>query len=257
MVRAKTLGLVGAGKFSDSPLSRMLAAGVALGPVKAPSLRVASRIANTLRTGYPVPEYQQLEQCSLILISVPDKAVMNIVAELASHPLTWARKTVILCSSVLGSEKLSPLAAQGAQTGSLSLIPGFEDRWLLLEGEKPVELQIGKFLDVKSRRLTVIRPLLKPFYLAALACTGPMLTPMLITAAESLQKAGVSSVQISALIEKQVGLSVRAYLKAGRKALRWPGEIGELSQRLASLDAALARYLDQTLETARMVAKAR
>ncbi len=51
MVKAKILGLVGAGKFSDSPLSRMLLAGNGLGPVKAPSLRVASRIANTVWGG--------------------------------------------------------------------------------------------------------------------------------------------------------------------------------------------------------------
>lgn len=253
MVRAKTLGLVGAGKFVDSPLSRMLLAGGLLGPVKAPSLRVASRIANTLRTGYPVSDYQHFEQCRLILISVPDDSAGSTIAELSAYPLTWTMKTVVLCSSALDCAELSPLAAQGAQIGALSAIPGFEERWLLLEAKKPVETQIGKFLGVSSRCLTVIRPPLKPFYLAALACAGPMLTPMLIAAGDALQKAGISRVQASAIIERQVGMSARAYLRAGRKVRRGFGHITDVSQRLASTDAELAGYLNDSIKAARWV----
>ena len=255
MVRAKTLGLVGAGKFVDSPLSRLLLAGELLGPVKAPSLRVASRIVNTLRAGYPVAHYQHFEQCSLILISVPDGSVKSTIAELSAIPLTWSRKVVVLCSSTLGSEELASLAAQGAQTGSLSVVPGFEERWLLLEGAKPVELQLGKFIDVKSRRLTVIRAPLKPFYLAALVCAGPMVTPLLIAAGDALQKAGISSMQASAMIEKHVGMSVRAYLKAGRKAWRGSGEIIDVGKRVTSADIDLACYLNECVQAARWVGK--
>ena len=255
MVKGKTLGLVGAGKFVDSPLSRLLLTATRLGPVKAPSLRVASRIANTLRAGYAVRDYQQFEQCSLILIGVPDKLIETTVAELSSYPLTWTRKVVVLYSSNLSSEELKAVAAQGADVGSLTVIPGFEERWLLLEGEKPVELQIGKFMDLGSRRLTVIRPPMKPLLLAALACAGPLIIPQLIAAADSLQKAGVSSAQASAIVEKQVEMSVRAYLKGGRKAYRGSGDIAGLSHRLASDHGNLARYLDKSLEAAKLVAK--
>jgi hypothetical protein len=257
MGKAKSLGLVGAGKFADSPLSRLLKPGESLGPVKAPSLRVASRIANTLRTGYPVPDYQLFEQCSVILISVPDKSVESTVAELSSSSITWARKAVVLYSSTLDAGKLSPLAAQGAQIGSLSVVPGFEERWLLLEGDKPVQLLLGKFIDFKSRRLTVILPRMKPFLLAALACAGPMLTPLLIAAAAALEKAGISSGQASAIIQKQVEMSARAYLKAGRKAQRASNEITDLVQRLEPADRDLARYLNKSVEIARLVTKVR
>lgn len=257
MPKAKTLGLVGSGKISDSPVSRLLIPGERLGPVKAPSLRVASRIANSLRAGYPVADYQHFEQCGLILISVPDGWVGSIVAEMASYPLTWTRKTVVLCSATLGSEALAPMAAHGAQVGSLSVIPGFEEHWLILEGAKPIELQIKRFIDLGSRRLTVIRPPRKPFYLAGLACAGSMLAPMLIAAGDALQNAGISRVQASAIIERQVGLSVRAYLKAGRKAHRRSGNIAEVSERVEAMDATLARYLNESVQTAKMMVKGR
>ena len=249
------LGLVGSGKFVDSPLSRLLMTGTRVGPVKAPSVRVASRIANTLRAGYAVRDYQPFEECSLILIGVPDKLVESTVAELSSYPLTWPRKVVVLYSATFDSAQLTAVAAEGAGVGSLTVIPGFEERWFLLEGEKPVELQIAKSINLSSKRLTVIRPPTKPLFMAALACAGPMITPLLIAAADSLRKAGVSSVQASAILERQVEISVRAYLKAGRKAYRGSGDIAGLSQRLASEDQNLALYLNESLEAAKLVAK--
>src|SRR5437660_9487619 len=98
MSRRQQVGLIAAGKLTDSPLVRMWALRERLGPVKASSMRVASRIANSLRAGHPVGDYEKFEGCGLILISVPDALLPKIVAELSTQPLTWADKTLVLCS---------------------------------------------------------------------------------------------------------------------------------------------------------------
>src|SRR5437763_16682721 len=107
MKKDQWIGLIGAGKITDSPLVRMWALRERLGPVKAPSVRVASRISNSLRAGHPVVDYQEFDDCALILISIPDSLVPKIVAELLPQPLTWCNKAVVLCSPLLGTNDLS------------------------------------------------------------------------------------------------------------------------------------------------------
>src|SRR5260370_1277109 len=119
MRKGQAIGLIGAGKITDSPLERMWALRERLGPVKAPSMRVASRIANSLRAGHPVGDYAKFEDCGLILISVPDALLPKIAAEFSTQPLTWAGKTVELYSSLLGAKDLERLTAAGAATGTL------------------------------------------------------------------------------------------------------------------------------------------
>jgi predicted short-subunit dehydrogenase-like oxidoreductase (DUF2520 family) len=222
MKKGQAIGLIGAGKITDSPLVRMWALRERLGPVKAPSLRVASRISNSLRAGHPVVDYKEFEDCALILISVPDSLLPKIVTELLPQPLTWSNKAVVLCSAVLGTKDLDSLAATGASLGSLCPIPGFEEHWFLIEGDRRVEAQIKQIVDSRSTRLTLIRPSCKPLYITALACTGSMFVPMIMRASDSLQQAGVSVPESEAILQKQVERSMRMHFRAGRKVRRKP-----------------------------------
>src|SRR5437879_2861864 len=128
MKKRHEVGLIGAGKLTDSPLARMWALRERLGPVKSSSVRVASRIVNSLRAGYPVADYKEFGKCGLILISVPDSLVPKMVVELSSQPLNWRNMSVVLCSAALGSKELERVSHAGAAVGALCSIPGFEDR---------------------------------------------------------------------------------------------------------------------------------
>lgn len=217
-MKPESIGLVGAGKFADAALFRALRLTGRLGPVKAPSVRLASRIANTLRAGHPVADYDEFDRCSLILLRVADGLVPDVVAGLSSQSFRWDRKAVVLCSPHGGSEQLNRLAALGAHAGSLCSIPGFEQHWILVEGDRLVETQILLLVDTQSTRLTAIQPLSKPFYRAALACTGSLFGSMLNTASEALEHAGVPAAHVRSILEKQIERSARNYFKAGKKA---------------------------------------
>jgi predicted short-subunit dehydrogenase-like oxidoreductase (DUF2520 family) len=230
MRKGQSIGLIGAGKLTDSPLVRLWASRARLGPVKAPSLRVASRISNSLRAGHPVADYQEFEQCGLILISMPDSLLPKLVVELSSQPLTWSNKAVVLCSALLGAKELDRLMAAGASVGSLCSIPGFEDRWVLLEGDKLVEARVRQIVDERLTRFTLIRPSYKPLYLTALALTGSLFIPMLMRASDSLRQAGIPVTESEAILEKQVERSMRSYFRAGRKVHRLRTDVNVSAQ---------------------------
>src|SRR5258707_13931778 len=113
MKKAKSLALIGAGKLSGPPVSGFWRLSDRLGPVMAPSFRLASRIANSLRAGHPVRNYAEFDACRLIVVSVPDAMLPTFLREIASANISWPNKTILLCSASLDSGELSGLAARG------------------------------------------------------------------------------------------------------------------------------------------------
>ncbi len=216
MKKPLRVALVGAGQFSGSPLSHVPGLAEHLGPVKAPSFRVASRIANSLRGGTAVNRYEDFAECALILINVPDALAPEIAAELACSELTWKDKAVVLCSDRLDAGSLAGLARLGAITGSLSVVPGFEDSWLLLEGGKPVEREMRPLIKRRGVRITVVAEGSKARYLDGLDRLGRAFVPQVRDALESMRAAGISNAQAFAILEKQAARTMRSCFRSGK-----------------------------------------
>ncbi|HTW67334.1 MAG TPA: hypothetical protein VME17_22095 [Bryobacteraceae bacterium] len=246
MKKAQLVGLIGAGNLTDSPLTRFWWLAERLGPVKSASYRVASRIANMLRAGRPVKDYAEFESCALILICVPDETVPRVVLEMLSSGVSWRGKAIVLCSLWLGSGDLRELAARGASVGSLSPIPGFDDERYLVEGD-PLAIRLAKSLvEYRTRRAISVDCHLKPFYLAALTCTGTLLFALLHTAFESLRHAGIPAGHSAAVIERQVARTLRSFVKGGRRAYPPPRELPRQFRALDSVSPELAHYFEQS-----------
>ena len=131
MKKARSAGLIGAGNLADSLPVRLHRLSESLGPVKSTSLRVASRISNTLRAGRPVVSYRDFDSCSLILVSVPSDHLPRVVTDLLAAGISWRGKSILLCSDWQDSSELAHLAARGASVGSISLVPGFDNLYLV------------------------------------------------------------------------------------------------------------------------------
>src|SRR5260370_4597453 len=175
MKKAKSVALIGAGKLSGSPVSEFWRLSGRLGPVKAPSFRLASRIANSLRAGHPVRDYAEFDACRLILVSVPDAILPAVVGDIASANIYWRDKSIVLCSALLDSGELSDLAARGASIGSISAIPGFDDPRYLVEGDPLAILESKRLVPHAARRTRAIQRSRKPVYLADLSSTHSLL----------------------------------------------------------------------------------
>jgi len=246
MKRAKPVALIASGKLTGLPVTALLRLWAQLGPVMAPSYRLASRIANSFRAGHPVKDYAEFDACRLILVLVPDQVLPKVIAGMLSAAVCWRGKAVVLCSSRLDSSELSAFSAHGASIGSLSPIPGFEDSRYLIEGD-PLALRESKQLvEHRHERVVPIERALKPLYLASLTCTGSLLFALLAAASECLRQAGVPSSLATTLLDKQVGKTLRSYLKAGRKAYPPPQELSKQVSALMATDPELAQYLEQS-----------
>src|SRR5580658_6306102 len=126
-------GLISAGGVHESFLTRMPGILGTLGPVKAASLRVAARIANTLRAGVGAEEYSALEQCSLIWISVPDAALDRIQQELAAGA-SFDGTMIVICGSMRSTLSPSPLRFGHARLATINAIEQSDERVFIGEG---------------------------------------------------------------------------------------------------------------------------
>jgi predicted short-subunit dehydrogenase-like oxidoreductase (DUF2520 family) len=245
MKKAQSVGLIGTGSLTDTPLTRFWWLQERLGPVKSASYRVASRIANMLQAGHPVKDYAEFESCDLILVCVPEETVPQVVSEMASAEISWRGKAVVLCSTWLDSGELHQLSALGASVGSIGPIPGFDNERYLVEGDPLAIRQSKSLVEYRDRRAIAIERPLKPFYLAALTCTGTLLFALLHVASESLQRARIPPGLSATLLERQLTRTLRSFLKGGRRAYPSPRELPRQLRALSAANPELSHYLEQ------------
>ena len=251
MKKVRSVGLIGTGNLTDTPLTRFWWLSERLGPVKSASYRVASRIANMLQAGHPVKDYAEFESCVLILVSVPEETVSQVVSEMLSSGISWRGKAVVLCSAWLDSGELRELSARGASVGSISPIPGFpiqgfDDERYLVEGDPLAIRHLKSLVEYRERRALAIERPLKPFFLSALTCTGTLLFALLHVASEALHHARIPPALSATLLERQLTRTLRSFLKGGRRACPAPRELPAQLRALSAANPELAAYLEQS-----------
>ncbi len=245
MNRPQPVGLVAAGPIKQSLILGLPAVLDGLGPVKGLVARVSSRIANTMRAGRPVNCYQELDECPVVLVTVPDRLLPRIVEEMGTSGVAWQGKAVILCDSDLDSSALAPLSAQGAATASLSVLEAFQERRFVLEGDPPALLALKRLLVGAGVKVLRIHKGRKLLYLAGVSFVTSLVTPLLAGSADCFRKAGVGSVLSPAIAAKVMLKSLRAYRKAGKKG--WIGPLAGGDERVFRAQLEAVHRADPTL----------
>jgi len=254
MKKPPPVALLCAGNLTDSAITRFRGLPARLGPVKSSSLRLASRFANILRAGYPVVDYETFRECPLLLVAVPDALAAQTIHDLSGAGLDWARQCVILCSLALESEALSPLAELGARTATLCEAAAFDGRLFVAEGDRHAIKQVRPLVEGRSgagvSRVVSLPGGHKKFYLAALACTGPLFTSLLSRAGECLKLAGVTATDADGMLQTQVERTTRSFLKSGRKLSQEPPDWESQLAALQSRNPELAEFFRQSAKLA-------
>ncbi len=250
------MGLIASGNLTDSPLTRFWWLADRLGPVKSQAYRVASRIANDiLRAGRPVRDYADLEGCRLILVCVPDKVLPKIAAELMASEISWRGKAVVICSTWLDSSAVQGLSERGAAIGSISPIPGFDEERYLVEGDRLAIREATSLVEHRERRAIAVERPLKPFYLAALTCTGTLLFTLIMAASECYRRAGIPPAFSAMILERQLSRTLRSFLHGGKHAYPALTELPRQLRALSAADPALARFVEQESQAATELAE--
>jgi hypothetical protein len=216
MKKKRITGLVSAGGISESFLQRMPVLLRALGPVKAASLRVARRIANSLQAGYAVAQYSDLDVCDLIWLAVPDANLDQIAVELAAGA-KLGRTMIVLCGSTRHSSSIRPLANR-ARVASLNLVEESNERVLIAEGHAEVMRELFQLASAEKRKLVEIRSGYKPVYLAGTHLATHLVLPWIGAAVESLRAAGFTRSEATRAVEAMGSRALRGYSNGGRRA---------------------------------------
>jgi len=243
-----TTALVCTGAVNQSFLARLPALLRSIGPVKASSLRVARRIANTLKAGHAVDAYSALDGAGLIWTAVPESALDRITHEIAMEA-ALAGTMIVLCSTCRDSASSRTLLDRGARVATLDAIQADEGT-LVAEGHPEVLRELRRVAAADGRKMIEIQAGSKTRYLAGVHLASNLALPYFAAAVEILRAIGFSRREAARIVETLGTRSLRAYGKAGRKA--WNGSTAsDLRQSLArDLDPPLAQLYRDGIEQA-------
>jgi predicted short-subunit dehydrogenase-like oxidoreductase (DUF2520 family) len=254
MRKTRPLALVGAGPVSRSFLAHLPAVAEHLGPVKSFSFRLASRIANALRAGFPVADYAELDHSRMILLSLPARSLGRMLAELVAAPIDWRHKTVILCDAEGDSSALAALASRGAATASLAPLEGFDlvER-ILIEGDPLALAAARRLLAHGDVKLVELQRGAKAVYLAGTTFLTTFSAPLLAAAGDCLRLAGLSPQLANQVVDRLSQRALRTYLGGGGKA--W-AEVSA-GNELAALERIKPELAASYADAVRLVTRAR
>ncbi len=227
-----------------------------LGPIKSAALRVARRQSNSLRAGYAVSDYEDLQAARLVLLHVPDTSVDRIVAEICASELVFKGISFVLCESWLPLEVLHPLSDRGAAIATTVVVPNRRQDWFIVEGQITANRQIRRLLERSDARTSELRPGAKHLLFAAELLTRTLPVVLFSTAEQALRASGISGNNLFTLLDTMVQRTVKDVIRAPRSGPVAPlGECteevtGDYLQRLRHTHPDIAGFVDELLYAA-------
>ncbi|MGQ9918475.1 MAG: hypothetical protein ACUVS7_13735, partial [Bryobacteraceae bacterium] len=177
--------------MSDSLLLRRPALTRHLGPVVAPSRRLASRYANSLRAGVP-GRLEDLHACGLILLQPGGEALERLL-ELLRPGAPWNGSYFALLGTDEEASALNELRQGGASVCSVTAVASRARDVVIVEGDRRALRRVRHWLAEGHMRCLELAPGGKPLALLGLQSAATLLTPLLDSALMTLRAAGVGS----------------------------------------------------------------
>jgi hypothetical protein len=212
-------GLLAAGPVARSLVGRMHSRGSAIGPVAAVSLRVASRIANSLGAGFAVRSLDELESAGVILFYSSAEHVSVLLAMLAAANISWTGKSLIFCEGDIAPAVMNCFRSRGAAVAAIRRLGSGNTamvesdtaalptaRWLALDaGLRAFEIPSGG----------------GELFAAALTLCGAGLTPLIDRAAMLFRLSGLRDIDAARLAARLVNQTANEYAHSGKQSWAW------------------------------------
>lgn len=236
MTRQKPVGLIASGRMVDTALMRAPGLCAGLGPVVAQNLRLASRYANTLKTGHAA-RVEELKECGLVAVQAPSDHLERVLGQMLESRVKWRGRAVALLSDELDVGALADLKARGAAVCAAALAPGPGVPLMVADGDAEAVKAVREWGRQAKVRLVELNEGTKLMYGAALTSANTLILPVLEAAQRSLRGAGLSLADARRIVVHLAASAVRAHRAHGRKAWRNPGLPGRRAGVKAQLEA--------------------
>ena len=211
-MKHKTAGLICAGGVSQSFFARLPSALAAVGPVFSSSLRIARRMANSLRAGRAVDDFALLEHCDVIWIVLADARFDRIVRDRAHRRLCGKR--VIVCGSTRASELFAGFFASIATLNAVDQA----ERIFVAEGSQDALDVVRTVMCRDRRKLIEIAPSAKPLALAGFQFARELGLPYVAAGVETLRAAGFTRRDAADIAGRLSNAAAQSYARAGARA---------------------------------------
>ena len=231
--------VAGGGRVSASFVARLPRLAVELGPVAAQSYRLASRIVNSIGAGRAVRDYADLGDSQLILICAPAAGVASIVSALADS-VECRGKTILLCEGGADSGHLALLKSKGSAVGSIRLIPGFDGRRFVAEGDRAAVREAKSLVRQIGGRVEEVDAAKMAMYAAGLSFGTGLFTPLMEASLQCFQDAGMTTASAVKVVKALFQSSLRAYTYAGKRSWSGPLADGDLNASRREIEALAA-----------------
>jgi hypothetical protein len=232
-------GVVGAGAVSASLIGRLPLKAREIGPVAAVSYRVASRIANTLRAGFPVRSADELNDVPAVLFHSPPDQAQSLLALLDDPAIDWAGKSLIFCDCSV------PVAVRERfQTRGASVVVAREfglPGCVVLEADKGRDAalqtvqRIARQLHLKTIE---IPPASADVFDAAVTLGSGAFTALIDSTAGLLREAGMRDTEAARIAASFFEQTARDYVHSGKQSWTWYVRKPPVAQLHAQLKAA-------------------
>lgn len=225
MAKAPQTALIGVGPVSQSWVAKLPGLRQNLGAVRSSSLRIASRLVNSIKAGTPTDSFDAVSKAELVLIAVPDSQFDKWLELLLNCGVDWSGTSIVICSRKLDSASLQQLRSRGASTASLDGMEPKANRFLF-EGDNLALHRVRRLVEYEGAgRIIRVHERMRPVYEAGLTFASGMIFPMIASAVDSLRAAGLHSKAAEGVIEMAVTNTLRSYLRAGKRG--WSGPIAD------------------------------
>ena len=261
--RPSRVGLVVEGNTTLSSVLRFDKIADELGPVKSTLISTARRLSNAIRAGYPVADYEGLQDAALILIRVPDTSLPRVVRDIAESGLQLQNLAFALCESWYGLDVFQALKAKGAEVATLMNLPLDKKDWFVVDGDPKAVRLVRRFIEANACRVTELDASGKHFLFASELLVNALPVPLFLAAQQTLRSSGFSGQLLIAVLEQMLLRTVRDVMRSGKG--RWGGPLLDCPEEvstahleaLARLRPDLAAFVNEQLTIARAMMEER
>ena len=227
----------GAGSVAKSLIGRLPSNTGDMGPVAAVSYRVASRIANTLRAGYPVRVPGELDAAGAILFHAPREQMEILLKLLEKSRIHWAGRALVFCDCDGPPAARARFEACGATTAVARQfgIPGR----LAISGSGlalAAAHRIARALKVKP---VEIRPNSIDLFDAAVSMATAAITPLIDCATSLFRTAGIRDTDAARIASALFQQTAKDYAHSGKQSWVWymrQPDLERMERQIAAAD---------------------
>jgi len=258
MVTQYGISIIGAGRVGRSLGRGLRERGWKIQAVVTSNHSTARRAVRAIGGGRPhITVSRDVFLAGVILISVPDSAIQQVVAQLADFGQEELRKRIILhTSGALSSDVLSPLRILGATIGSFHPLQSFsgigtaglEGHLIVVEGDMPAVRLSRSIARAFGAHAVTLESSAKPLYHAAASMSAGQVLTLMEAAVDLFVSVGIKRREALRALLPLTRRVLENHERLGARAA-WTGPLargdyGVIAAHEAALRKLPGEYLD-------------